>query len=282
VESRDGVDIDTGTPYLRGWRLGRLAVLSFNQPSKRNALRFEIYEALARLLREIALDQEVGCLVLTGEGESFCAGGDVKEFATRNAADPRERPASLTRSSMVDLLRARHRDISLALHRMPKITVAVLPGPAAGGGLSIALACDLRVAVHDAILTTAFAKIGTSGDFGGSWFLTQLVGPAKAKELFLFSPRLTAQEAKELGIVNTVFAREDFAAQWLRYAQDIADGPTAAYRAMKENINRALESDLATALDAEAVNMMDSFRTADHREAVAAFMAKRPPVFTGR
>ena len=165
---------------------------------------------------------------------------------------------------------------------MPKLTIAVLPGAAAGAGLSIALACALRIATEKAVITTAFAKIGASGDFGGSWFLTQLVGASKAKELYVMSDRLSARDAERLGIVNRVFADDEFAAGWMDYARRIASGPTLANRAIKENINRAIVADLATCLDAEAVNMIATMSTADHREATAAFVEKREAKFSGR
>jgi 2-(1,2-epoxy-1,2-dihydrophenyl)acetyl-CoA isomerase len=148
--------------------------------------------------------------------------------------------------------------------------------------LQRALACDFRVATEKAILVTAFAKIGASGDFGGSYFLTQLVGPSKAKELYMLSERMTAREALALGIVNRVFADDEFATSWREFAHRIASGPTLANRAIKENVNRALVSDLAACLDAEAANMMATMSSEDHRSAVAAFVAKTEPTFLGR
>ncbi len=167
------------------------------------------------------------------------------------------------------------------MHEFPKPVVAVLPGAAAGAGLSIALAADIRLAAERAVLVTAFANVGASGDFGGSWFLTQLVGTAKAKELYFTSPRLTAREAMALGMVNQVLADDDFEARALDWCRDLAARAPIATRLMKENLNRAITADLATALDAEAPNMIRSMSTADHREAAAAFVEKRSPVFGG-
>jgi len=160
--------------------------------------------------------------------------------------------------------------------------VAAIDGAAAGAGLSIALACDLRVASPRAIFTTAFAKVGFSGDFGGSWFLTQLVGAAKARELYLTADRFDASEALSLNIVNKVLEDEDFESAAVTYATRFAEGPLVAQRYIKENLNRALGSDLLTCLDAEAMAMSRCRSTDDHKEAVAAFVEKRSPLFTGR
>jgi 2-(1,2-epoxy-1,2-dihydrophenyl)acetyl-CoA isomerase len=179
-------------------------------------------------------------------------------------------------------LRSRQAEVSAALHDHPKVTIAALPGAAAGAGLSIALACDLRIAAESAVITTAFAKVGFSGDFGGSWFLTQLIGSAKARELYLTSDRVSAAEALRLGIVNRVAPDDGFEEAALEYARSFAGGPTLAYRYIKENINRAERSDLRTHLDAEAVAMTRLSASEDHREAARAFVEKRAPQFKGR
>ncbi len=274
-------ELETGTEYLLGWVENGVAVLSFNRPESRNALHQDMYKGFANVLPLIGEDPTIGCLVVTGQGGAFCAGGDVKGFAAGHASEGSgvQKPSSTV---AVDNLRRRQAEVSLAIHRLPKLTVAAIPGAAAGAGLSIALACDFRVATEKAIITTAFAKIGASGDFGGSWFLTQLVGPSKAKELYIFSERLTAADAAAAGVVNRVFPDAEFEAGWRAFAQKIASGPVLANRAIKENINRALIADLATCLDAEAANMVSTMGSADHRAAVAAFMAKTDAVFTGR
>jgi len=167
------------------------------------------------------------------------------------------------------------------LNEFPRPVVAALPGAAAGAGLSIALAADIRLASERAILVTAFANVGASGDFGGSWFLTRLVGPAKAKELYFTSPRLSADDALELGLVNVVLPDDGFEQAALDWCHDLARRAPIALGLMKENINRAENCDLATALDAEAAAMVASMSTADHREAAAAFVEKRSAKFIG-
>ena len=274
--------LETGTQDLLGWVDNGVAYLSFNRPANRNALSNEMYDGFAMALPVVAEDPSIGCLVITGEGGAFCAGGDVKGFAEGHQRAQSSESAAPSPAAAIDNLRKRQMQCSLALHRLPKITIAAVPGAAAGAGLSIALACDMRVATEKALFVTAFSKIGASGDFGGSYFLTQLVGPAKAKELYLLSERLTARDAQALGVVNRVFADEDFAAQTQLFAERVSAGAPLAQRAIKENINRALTSDLATCLDAEATNMIATMSTAVHRAAVAAFVTKTTPTFVGR
>ena len=165
---------------------------------------------------------------------------------------------------------------------MPKPTIAALPGAAAGAGLSLALACDLRYATTEAVLTTAFAKVGFAGDYGGTWFLTRLVGSGKARELYYFSDRLSADEAQRLGIVNDVFPADTFAEAVGERARRLASGPTVAYRYMKENLNRAVHGELGECLDMEAAHHIRTGQTDDHKEAAKAFVEKRTPSFSGR
>jgi 2-(1,2-epoxy-1,2-dihydrophenyl)acetyl-CoA isomerase len=273
--------IDTGTDDLLAEVDGHLGIVTFNRPDRRNALSDPMYGGFARALPTLAADPEVRVLVVTGAGGAFCAGGDVKGMnESHRTGTPRAgRGGSL--EDQVANLRRSQRAVSLAIHDFPKPVVAVLPGAAAGAGLSIALAADIRLAAERAVLVTAFANVGASGDFGGSWFLTQLVGTAKAKELYFTSPRLTAREAMELGMVNQVLADDGFEDLALAWCRDLAARAPIATRLMKENLNRAVTVDLATALDAEAPNMIRSMSTADHREAAAAFVEKRSPVFTG-
>jgi 2-(1,2-epoxy-1,2-dihydrophenyl)acetyl-CoA isomerase len=219
-------------------------------------------------------------LLLTGEGGAFCAGGDVKGMHQNNTGGGASTPTSFEGS--VESLRSVQAQVSLALRQLPMPVVAALPGAAAGAGLSMALAADLRIAAERAVLVTAFANVGASGDFGTSWFLPRIVGEAKAKELMFTSPRLTAAEAAELGIVNRVLPDDGFEDAALGYCHDLANRAPIALRYMKENVNRALGSTLAEALDGEASAMVRTMSTADHHEAAAAFVEKRPPAFSGR
>jgi 2-(1,2-epoxy-1,2-dihydrophenyl)acetyl-CoA isomerase len=162
-----------------------------NRPHRRNAFSQAMVSALGEVLARVETDDAVGCVVLTGAGGAFCAGGDVKSMAAPAApAADRGNGAGPSLDARIHRQRLNQRATSGRLWSMPKPTIAAIPGPAAGAGLSLALACDLRYAASGAVLTTAFAKVAFAGDYGGTWFLTRLVGSSKAKELYYFSERL--------------------------------------------------------------------------------------------
>ncbi|MDJ0785289.1 MAG: enoyl-CoA hydratase-related protein [Myxococcota bacterium] len=265
--------IPTGTPELLCRRDERVAVVTLNRPEARNALTLEMKRALVELIPRLGDDSEVGCLLLTGAGASFCSGGDTKKMAEDGSpTDPEERKR---------LLRFEHR-IPASLHALGKPVIAALPGPAAGAGFGIALAADLRIAAESAFVTTAYARLGLSGDYGAAWFLTHLVGTARARELLFTARRIGARECAALGLVNEVVADDALESRALEWAREIAAGPPLALRFMKEDLNRALLGDLQSCLDFEAEHMVDSAGTEDYREAVAAFQEKRAPRFQGR
>ena len=272
--------IETGTDDLLARVENRVAVLTFNRPDRRNALSTGMYEGIATALPAIEADDDIRVVMVTGAGGAFCAGGDVKAMNESHVTGTGHRATMSSEERIADL-QARQRQVSLAFHSFPKPVVAALPGAAAGAGLSIALSADLRVASPNALLVTAFANVGASGDFGGSWFMNRLVGEAKAKELYFRSPRMTAAEAKEIGLVNEILDDDNFEQAALHWCTDIASQAPIALSRMKENLNRATTVDLATALDAEAHNMVFTMATADHREAAAAFVEKRTPIFKG-
>ena len=275
-------DIDTGSDDLLARIEGNVGIITFNRPERRNALSDAVYDGFGAALPTMAGDPDVRVVLVTGNGGAFCAGGDVKQMNDANQAGGARAGRPAGAEDAIVHLRGLQRQVSLALHEFPKPVVAALPGAAAGAGLSIALAADIRLAAERAVLVTAFANVGASGDFGGSWFLTRLVGPSKARELYWTSPKLSSTEALALGLVNQVFPDDGFDEAALAYCHDLASRAPIAQRLMKENLNRALTCDLATALDAEAANMVRTMSTADHREAALAFVEKRPPNFTGR
>jgi 2-(1,2-epoxy-1,2-dihydrophenyl)acetyl-CoA isomerase len=254
-----------------------ITTLTMNRPEARNALTRDMMAALSEALPRLANDPAVRLVVLTGTGAAFCSGGDVKGFA-RNAAG-----AAVTMSfdQKVTDLRMRM-DVSRWLHEMPKPTLAVIPGPAAGAGLSLALACDLRIAADDAKFTTAFSKIGLSGDFGGSYFLNHLVGAAKAREMYFTGQVLRGDEALRIGLVNRAVPAAQLADAAAAWAAELAALPTVAVGYMKRNLNTGLRSSLSEVLDAEAIHMIRTFETDDHKGAAVAFVEKRPPSFQGR
>jgi 2-(1,2-epoxy-1,2-dihydrophenyl)acetyl-CoA isomerase len=269
---------DTGTPDLQAHVEDGVLTLTFNRPEARNAMSLEMNLALQQQLAAAEFDPAVRCVVLTGAGKAFCAGGDVKGMAARGDGTV----GALTIDQAIHRQRANQRATAGKLFKMPKPTLASLPGAAAGAGLSLALACDLRIMTQSAILTTAFARVGFSGDYGGTYFLTQLVGAAKARELYFLSERVGSDEALRLGLANWVCAPEDLEARTRDIARRLASGPTVAYRYMKENLNRALSGDVDDCLDLEATHHIHCGQTEDHREASKAFVEKREPRFNGR
>ena len=271
--------LDTGTDHLLAEVVDSVGILTLNRPDRRNALSDEMLGALGDALQSFESDPLVRCVVLTGAGGAFCAGGDVKGMAERDAGTG-PRPAI---DEVIAKQRLNQRATSGKLWSMPKPTIACIPGAVAGAGLSLALSCDLRYAAAGAVLTTAFARVGFAGDYGGTWFLPRLVGPAKAKELYYFSERLSAEEAESLGIVNAVFPADALMGEVMDRARKLAAGPAVAYRYMKENINRAASgAELMDCLDLEVTHHVHSGLTQDHRDAVQAFVEKREPHFQGR
>ena len=272
--------IDTGTDHLQARVEDGVALLVMNRPERRNALSDEMLRGLAAALRDAETASDVRCVVLTGAGGAFCSGGDVKGMAAGTGGN---RGIGLSLDERIHRQRLSQRETAGRIFRMPKPVIASLPGAAAGAGLSLALACDLRIAAESAVITTAFAKVGFSGDYGGSYFLTQLVGAAKARELYYLSDRVDAKEAERLGLVNRVVPDAALAAETRALADRLASGATVAFRYMKENLHRALEgASLEECLDLEATHHVHTGLTEDHREAAKAFVEKRTPTFKGR
>jgi 2-(1,2-epoxy-1,2-dihydrophenyl)acetyl-CoA isomerase len=262
-------------------RDGAIATVTLNRPDKMNSLDVEVLGALHPVLEELAHDDAVRCVVLTGTGEkAFSAGGDISAMGGGGLFSKGDGKQEPWEAAALRLRRTM--EASAWLHGMGKPTLASLNGAAAGAALSLALACDLRIAADHAVLTTAFAKIGYSGDFGGAWYLTQIVGTAKARELYFLSDRIDAQEALRLGIVNWVVPREKLRDETRTLAQRLADGPPLAYRYMKRNLNLALTAGERELLDLEAEAMIRTGTTEDFRNAAKAFFAKKTPTFEGR
>ena len=263
------------TDDLLETRKDGVAVLTLNRPERLNAMSRAMLTGLLEALPRLGDDPDVGVVVLTGAGRGFCAGGDVKAMAEGSempGTNMEERAQGL-RASM---------EVSRWLHEMPKPTIAMVRGAAAGAGLSLALACDMRIAGDSARFGTAFARVGYSGDFGGSYFLTQLVGTAKARELYYTADLIDAQQALALGLANRVVPDAQLEEETMALAARIAGGPRIALRYMKRNMNAAENGALKDVLDLEAWHHTRCGMTEDHREAAKAFVEKRAPVFKGR
>jgi 2-(1,2-epoxy-1,2-dihydrophenyl)acetyl-CoA isomerase len=256
---------------------GAVGVITLNRPESLNAMNPEMLDTMFRVAEKAAADPAVRCLVVTGNGRGFSAGGDVKAMAAPAGGSGSGAPVL----SRVDTLRQQE-EVSRLLWEMPKPTIAAVNGVAAGAGLSVALAADLRVASDQARFTTAFAKVGFSGDFGGTWLLQRLVGPMKAKELYFMSEVFGAERALELGLVTKVVPHDALMDETMALARKLAAGPTLAYGRMKDNFVYGATNSFGDTLQREAENMIDSGRTKDHLNAARAFVEKREPVFEGQ
>ena len=260
---------------------GAVAVLTLNRAESLNAMNPQMLDDLAQAGKKLAADPAVRCVVVTGAGRAFCAGGDVKAMAQGNASGARGEGAPGGLLGRVDGLRAQE-EISRLLAEMPKPTIAAVNGVAAGAGLSLALAADIRIASDQARFTTAFAKVGFSGDFGGTWLLQRLLGPAKARELYFMSDILGADEALRLGLVSRVVPHERLMDESMALARKLAAGPTLAFGRMKDNFSFGATNSFSDTLTHEAENMIASGLTEDHRNAAIAFVTKEEPTFSGR
>jgi enoyl-CoA hydratase/carnithine racemase len=273
--AEDRIEVDTGTSELLCEIRDRVALITLNRPEARNALSDQLTPALRRMIRQCGDDSRVGALLITGAGAAFCAGGDVKGMGS-NAAK-----AEAPIDERVADLRIKQRTLTGALAGLRKPTIAALPGPAAGAGLALALACDIRIAAESAVMTTGYARIALTGDYGIAWLLTRLVGTSRARELMFLSERIDARRCETLGLVNRVVADAELRDVAFALARSLAEGPSQAFAGMKDNLDHALATDLLDSMDQEAAYMVRSARTTDHKEAVRAFVEKRNPVFVG-
>lgn len=273
---KDRIEVDTGTSELLCEIRDRVALITLNRPEARNALSDRLTPALRRMIKQCGDDPKIGALLITGAGNAFCAGGDVKGMGGNSTK------AEVAFEESVADLRTKQRTLTGVLVAVRKPTIAALPGPAAGAGLALALACDIRIASESAIMTTGYSRIGLTGDYGIAWLLTRLVGTSRARELMFMSERIDVRRCEALGLVNRVVSDAELRETAFVLARSLADGPSIALAYMKDNLDHAVTSDFLGSMDQEAENMVRSARTGDHKEAVRAFIDKRKPVFSGQ
>ena len=269
--------IDTGTDELLCVIRERVAIITLNRPEVRNALSENLTPALRTTIRTCGENPQVSALLLSGAGNAFCAGGNIKGMGAHRDTKKLE----MSFDDKVADLQERQRLLTGALAALRKPTIAALPGPAVGAGLALALACDIRIAARSAFVSTGYLRVALSGDYGIAWLLTRLVGTARARELMFMAEKVDAERCERIGLVNRVVPDEQLQAEAFSLAKSLADGPTLALRYMKDNLDEALAFDFATARDHEAERLIRLTTTADHREAVQAFIDKRKPVFRG-
>lgn len=270
------LEIDTGTNELLAEIRDGVAVVTLNRPEARNALTDPMIRAWRGLIQRVGDDPRVVSILVTGAGVAFCAGGDVKSMSKNAAA------AEATFDERFAALCDEQRAVIGALATVRKPTLAAIAGPAAGAGLALALACDMRIAAQSAILTTAYAHIALAGDYGITWLLSRVVGYARARELLLLSERISSDRAEALGLVNRVVPDVDLRATAFALAASLAEGPPVAFRLMKENLEHAVNASLVESLDYEARNHIRAKLTHDYKEGVRAFGEKRKAAFEGR
>jgi enoyl-CoA hydratase/carnithine racemase len=249
---------------------GPIGRVILNRPEKLNAFVGDMRDRIGDVLEALGADDDVRVVVVTGAGRAFCAGADIGYMT------------ELIQNERLDEARAlveAGRRVTLAITRMPKPVIAALNGPAAGGGANLALACDLRIASDRASIGQTFNRIGLHPDWGGTWFLPRLVGPARAAELVFLAEMVDAAEAERIGLVNRVVPHERFEAEVEELAASLAAKPRLAIRLAKEALRTSLGADLETMLDFEARAQDLCFRSADAREGVRAFLEKRPARF---
>ncbi len=270
------MEIDTGTNELLCVVREGVALITLNRPEARNAMSDKLTPALRTQIRERGADPNVGAILITGAGTAFCSGGDVKGMGGRGTR------SQMSFEERLGDLRWRQANLTGALVAVRKPTIAALPGAAAGAGLAIALACDIRIAARSAFVSTGYARVGLSGDYGIAWLLTRTIGSARARELMFTAERVDSERCERIGLVNRVVPDDKLQEEAFAFAKSLAEGPRVALASMKDNLDDALHIDYPTALHREAERLVRASRTADHKEAVAAFVEKRKPVFTGR
>src|SRR5215475_8054975 len=256
--------IDTGTNELLCVIRDRVAIITLNRPDARNSMSDTLTPALRTMIRTCGENPDVGAIMITGAGKAFCSGGNVKGMGAHRD----KKRLEMSDADKIADLQERQRLLTGALVSVRKPTIAALPGPAVGAGLAIAMACDIRI-------------VAQSGDYGIAWLLTRLVGTSRARELMFTAERVTAARCEAIGLVNRVVSDDDLQEEAFALAKSIAEGPTLALRYMKDNLDEALLFDFATARDHEAARLVRLTTTADHKEAVQAFIDKRKPVFKG-
>jgi 2-(1,2-epoxy-1,2-dihydrophenyl)acetyl-CoA isomerase len=248
-----------------------IASLKLNRPDRLNALDAPLAEALLDALTRIDGDSSVKVVTLAGEGRSFMAGGDVSVFRAAGEEAPRQ----------IGGLISRFHQIVRLIRRMRPPVIAGVQGPVAGGGLGLALACDLVIAADNASFVPAYTRLGTSPDGGTTWSITRLIGPRRALEWITLGDPMNAQDAAAIGLINRVVPAAQLDAAVSALARRIADGPAFAFASVKRLVHQAPINSFDEQLEAERDGFVAAARTADFREGVAAFLEKRAPVFGG-
>ena len=255
-------NITTDTEQLLVKNNNGIFIITLNNPRYRNALSEELTPSLRRLLKKVNKDKSIRLLVIRGYGNSFCSGGNIKKMNTRKS--------SLSFNKKVANLEKKQIELTGLIHNMKIPTIAVITGAAAGAGFSLALACDLRIGNAEAFFVSNYSRIGLSGDYGISWFLPNLLGESKAKEIMFLNNRIYADEAKEIGLLN-VLIKKDFEERLATIINEISKQSQIAMKYIKSNISSAKKNKLNQSLKLEAYHLIKSADTDEHKNAVINF-----------
>jgi 2-(1,2-epoxy-1,2-dihydrophenyl)acetyl-CoA isomerase len=264
--------LQANPPVLERHQEG-VATLVLNRPERLNALNNELATALNESLSRAAQDESVRVVVLTGAGRAFCAGGDLGHIGKARESGDAKRLEPLLRAGMQMVLKMR---------TMPQPVIAAINGAAAGAGMNIALAADIRISTEEATFGQNFSKVGLFPDYGGTFFLPQLVGPSRAAEMFYTGDMIDARTALQAGIVSRVVPAAKLDAEVMALARKIADGPQLAIKAAKQVLFASQRKELEEALEKEVQYQMKCFLSEDCSEGIRAFFEKRKPNFQGK
>ena len=274
------IELDTGTRQLLSHIHGNIGIITLNRPESKNALSDKLTPALRKQIANLNNDNRVNSLIITGAGDSFCAGGDVKSMNS-SSNDKGGWSKDLTEEEVIKDLQTKQMSLTHALYNFSKPTIAAIPGAAAGAGLSIALTCDFRFGNQNAFAIAGYGKIALTGDYGMSWLLPRIIGVSKAKNMLFSNKKILAKEGLDIGLFDNIIEGVNLLKATLEYANIISSFSPLALKAMKKNINNAYEISLEKSLNQEATELIRASKSNDHKEGIRAFVEKRKPNFTG-
>ena len=273
------IELETGTRQLLSHIHGNIGIITLNRPESKNALSDELTPALRKQIANLNLDDRVNSLIITGAGDAFCAGGDIKSMNSSSNKDGWTNKVS--EEEVIKNLQMKQMTLTHALYNFSKPTIAALPGAAAGAGLSIALTCDFRFTNENAFAIAGYGRIALTGDYGMSWLLPRIIGISKAKDMMFSNKKILAREGLNIGLFDNIIEGDNLLKSTLEYANLLSSFSPLALKAMKNNINSAYELSLEKSLNQEAIELIKASNSNDHKEGIRAFIEKRKPNFTG-
>ena len=273
------IELETGTRQLLSHIHGNIGIITLNRPESKNALSDELTPALRTQIANLNLDDRVNSLIITGAGDAFCAGGDIKSMNSSSNKDSWTNKVS--EEEVIKSLQMKQMTLTHALYNFSKPTIAALPGAAAGAGLSIALTCDFRFTNENAFAIAGYGRIALTGDYGMSWLLPRIIGISKAKDMMFSNKKILAREGLNIGLFDNIIEGDNLLKSTLEYANFLSSFSPLALKAMKNNINSAYELSLEKSLNQEAIELIKASNSNDHKEGIRAFIEKRNPNFTG-